>query len=103
MNVYPLLAQFRKRLVLTADLAYRRTFASSFDNADDDYPYGRFGVAIALDPLDIFSVALDHVRGEGPMQDFSGPAFTRVALKVHLAKPQKRAYFYRVANQVQLR
>jgi hypothetical protein len=103
INIYPLPAQLRKRVILTAELAYRRNVISSFDPVDRDHPYGRFGLAIALDSLDIFAIAVDHVRGEDPTEAFSGPAFTRVALTVHLAKPQKRAYFFRLFNQLQLR
>jgi hypothetical protein len=91
VNVFPLPARIKERLVFSADVAFRRDLQTDFAADGQSYRFAQFSLAITLDPYNIFSVAVDRLIGVDPTQDFSGPDFTRIALKVQLTKPQRRA------------
>lgn len=90
VDLFPLAAPLRKRLIISADLAFRRDLQAVSDT-DRTHPFAQFSVVVALDANNVFSVSVDRVIGEDPTQDFFGPDFTRVALKVQFSRPQKRA------------
>ena len=76
-------AHFEGRLIADLDFHAHLEFL--------DRMAGQFGLTVILDPYKIFSIGIERVVGDDPSEDFAGPAFTRLALKVQLTRPQKRA------------
>jgi hypothetical protein len=94
VNAYPVPGPL---VLLSAAIAYRRDVQTDFAGSRN-HTYGRLSATVFLDSNKIFSISLDRVMGDEPKQGFSGPDYTSVALKIHFAKPQKRALIQRRAT-----
>lgn len=90
INLFPA-PSLGDRLVVSADLAYRRDLQTDLGPDDRNYRFAQLGVAVGLDKHGILSVALDRLVGKDPSQEFMGPNLTQISLKVKLGLPQKRS------------
>ncbi len=78
------------RLVFSGSFAYRRDVQTDFAGSDRDHPFGQVGVAVALDPNKVFSIAVERLLGDDPTQGFSSRGQWRMGLKVHYNHEQKK-------------
>jgi hypothetical protein len=83
--------RLRDRVIVSADVAYRRALQTDFNDEDRNFPFAQLSLVMILDAHKVFSISLDRVMGQDPTQAFDGPAFTRIAFKIQLTRPQKRS------------
>jgi hypothetical protein len=88
------LTKLGRRVVLSASLAHRYDAVTDFDRSARHHRFADLSAAIGLDSdRNILTLAIDRVGGEDPSAQIDGAPFWRLALALHFAKPQSRAYF----------
>lgn len=78
------------RIILSANVAYRRDVATDFPSSDRDHPFAQVGVSVRLDPNNVFSVSGERLVGDDPTQGFLSSGQWRIGLKVRYAPEEKK-------------